>query len=358
MGLSILLITFIVISSINCIYLFFLLSFTFQKKKAAVNSAAVLSVFVYIKNEADALPAFLERITNLDEFRQSQFLFVNHASHDDSEEILERFVLKHSNTTLVNVENKEAFWDSKRYALTLGMKQASHTKMMFISPNTIFEDDHWLNQTHNALTKEFLIGYNGFSKEKGFLNKIARFYSLCQETYHLGLGGSAKVSVLNDTNIGYTSSLFFENNGFNNRLNQNAGVQSLLYRDIGKTTNTTISKNIATRKTYSFVSWKLQQTNRWNTFFKSSFATKFLFIVFQSTQYLFWPLFILGCVFMPSPLLFSVAAIRILLQGFIYIKNGIDFNEKDTLYYYPFIELLSLILGVYLFLSHLFSKKS
>ena len=359
MGLTVFLIVFITICSINCIYLLLLLPFTFKKNNAEhATTVAPLSVLIYIKNDAAVLEDFLKRIIQLEDFQKHQFLFVNHSSYDDSEEILEQFEIKYSNAKLVNVENKEAFWGSKRYAITLGIKQASNEKLIFISPNTFFENNEWLTNTSHALHNDFLIGYNGFTKEKGFFNILTRFYTLSQEMYHLGLGSLGKSIILNDNNIGYTSSLFFEHNGFNKRIKQYVGTQSLLYQDIGSTSTTHISKDLNIREAYSWTRWKQHQLNRNQTFAKSSIMTKLLWILFNSSQYLFWALFILGCIFFPNPILFIAASVRLILNTIVFIKNGKDFNEKECLFFYPFIELVSLLLGVYLLLSHLSTKKN
>lgn len=358
MGLSVFLIVFIAICSINCIYLLLLLPFTFKKNNTErATTVAPLSVLIYIKNDAAVLEAFLERIVQLEGFQEHQFLFINHSSYDNSEEILEQFEIKYSNAKLVNVENKETFWGSKRYAITLGIKQAINEKLIFISPNTFFENNQWLTKVSNAFQNDFLIGYNGFTNEKGILNTIARFYTLSQEIYHLGLGSLSKSIVLNDNNIGYTNTLFFENNGFNSRMKQYIGTQSLLYRDIGTTSTTNISKDINIRQAYSWAAWKQHQLDRNQTFNKSSVATKLLWILGHSSSYLFWTLFILGCIFFPSPILFIAASARIILNTIVILKNGKDFNEKDCLFFYPFIEFISLLLGVYLLLSHLSTKK-
>ncbi len=359
MNLSILLVVFFAICIINIVYSLLILPFTF-KKNTIINEETkdTLTVLIYIKNDAHILRDFIERIKSLQSFEKHQFLFINHASHDDSEEILEHFDIKYQNVTLVNVENKESFWGSKRYALTLGIKQAINKKLIFISPNTFFEDNEWLSKTSSNLESSYSIGYNNFTKEKGFLNKIIRYYSLHQEIYHLGLGTLGKVAIYNDTNIGLTETLFFENSGFNKRINEHVGVHSLLYKDIGKTNTTNTTKATSVRQGYTWKSWKTIQKDRRQTYAKSGFATKFLFTIFQISQYLFWPLFVIGCIFTPNPLFFTFASISIILKSTISIKNGIDFNEKDTLYLYPFIELVSLLLGLYLFLSHLFIKKS
>lgn len=358
MEISILLIVFLAICGINSIYLLFLLRFTFQKERPNTNSKALLSVLIYIKNREDILPNFLDRLLLLENFEKHQFLFINHASHDNSEDILEAFSLKYPNTQLVNVENKETFWGSKRYALTLGIKQAIHKNLVFISPNTYFEENNWTSATQNNFEKEYSIGYSGITKEKGIGNKIIRFYTLLQETYHLGILSFGKSVVLNEYNIGYSNNLFFENSGFNKRINQYEGTQSLLYQDIGKTKNTSVSKKNITRQKFTWDSWKEHQFYRWNTLLKSSFATKLLLCIFLTTQYLFWPLFILGCTWLPTPLLFIVAGIRILLFSIVTLKNGIDFNEKDILYFFPFIELLSLLLGIYIFFRNLLKPKT
>lgn len=351
-------IAFIAICSINCLYQLLLLPFTFKRSTVDISSKSeAISVLIYVKNDAAILAEFLERIQQLTNFSQHQFVFVNHASYDTSEEILEIFSLKYPNTLLVNVENKESFWGSKRYALTLGIKQCTHEKLAFISPNTFFEQMAWLEKMGAYLNYNTTMGYNGFTKEKGGLNKVIRFYNLLQETFHLGFGSLGISGVFNDTNLGYTKTLFFENKGFNSRIHEYAGVQSLFYSDVASTKKATFAKDIVLRQAFSWQNWKTLQAYRYATFTKSTFLTKLLYILFQLSQYAFWPLFIASCFVSPLPLLITFAGIKLILSAIIVVKNGIDFNEKDVLYFYPFIEFISLGLGIYLFLNHLFTKK-
>ncbi len=359
MGLSIVVLAFLVVCAINVLYFFFLLPFTFQKPKENTGSSKEgISVLVYIKNSEAILPDFLARLLALEEFSNNEFLFINHASYDETDEILENFTLNYPNTKLVNVENKEAFWASKRYAIALGIKNASHQKLTFISAETIFDDNNWLVATQQHFEKDFVIGYCNFSRSKSLGNRIARFYVLLQEIYHLGLLKLGKVAIVNDYNIGYSSDLFFENSGFNKQMNQYVGMQSLFYKDIGKTKNKTISKSNITRRVFSWELWNTHQLYRWRTFLKSSFISKALQTIFLVCQYAFWPLFILGCIYFPSPILFAAAGIRFVLFSLVLIKNGVDLNEKDTLYFYPIIELLSLFLGLYLIIRNISQPKT
>ena len=58
-------------------------------------------------------------------------ILINDASKDNTLEIMERFAAQDGRVHTVNVENNEAFWGNKKYALTLGIKRAIN-KHMFL----------------------------------------------------------------------------------------------------------------------------------------------------------------------------------------------------------------------------------
>ena len=69
------------------------------------------------------LEQFIPSILNQN-YSNFEVILINDASSDDTLEVMESFLFD-PRVKLVNVENNEAFWGKKKYALTLGIKKAS-----------------------------------------------------------------------------------------------------------------------------------------------------------------------------------------------------------------------------------------
>ncbi len=71
---------------------------------------------------------------------------INDASTDATLEVMEQFKEQHSNIKIVNVKNNEAFWGNKKYALTLGIKTASHEHLIFTDADCKPQSKHWIKE--------------------------------------------------------------------------------------------------------------------------------------------------------------------------------------------------------------------
>src|SRR5690606_36351772 len=129
--LDILLYSFVVAVVIQVIYFLFIFGkFAFLKENKKVPKNLPISVIICAKNEANNLKIFLPSVLEQD-YPHFQIVLINDASYDDTFDVMEEFANKHNNIKLVNVANNEAFWANKKYALTLGIKAAKHTHLLF-----------------------------------------------------------------------------------------------------------------------------------------------------------------------------------------------------------------------------------
>src|SRR5690606_35658782 len=78
---------------------------------------------------------------------------------------------------IVNVKNNEAFWASKKYALTLGIKKAKNNYLLFTDADCKPASNQWIQHLANYFSaeKQLILGYGAYAKTKGLLNKLIRF---------------------------------------------------------------------------------------------------------------------------------------------------------------------------------------
>ena len=113
---------------INCCYYLLFTKFSFLKiSNEKPTALQPISLLICAKNEAENLkiniPFWLDQ-----DYDNFEIIFINDASHDETLNVMEKFAKEDSRIQIVNVENNEAFWGNKKYALTLGIKKAKNTR--------------------------------------------------------------------------------------------------------------------------------------------------------------------------------------------------------------------------------------
>lgn len=111
--------------------------FSFFKPKNQTDNNQAVSVIICAKNEAENLKEKLELFAN-QVYAKFELVLINDRSTDNTLDIMESFKetfeeqLKYRNITvkIVNIQENEQFWGSKKYALTLGIKAASNELLL------------------------------------------------------------------------------------------------------------------------------------------------------------------------------------------------------------------------------------
>ena len=139
-------------------------------------------------------------------------MLINDRSRDKTLEVLEKFKL---NATIpikiVDVKENEQFWGSKKYALTLGIKAASHEHLLFINADCKPVSNDWIAEmTQSFYQSAVVLGYGAYSTIKGsLLNKIIRFDTMLTAIQYLSLAKIGMPFMGIGRNLAYTKTAFF-----------------------------------------------------------------------------------------------------------------------------------------------------
>ena len=71
-------------------------------------------------------------------------MLVIDASTDDTLEVMKKYQEKNSHIKVIDVQNNETFWKNKKYALTLGIKAATHNYLLFSDADCIPASRNWI----------------------------------------------------------------------------------------------------------------------------------------------------------------------------------------------------------------------
>jgi len=361
-----LLITFIVIFCIQCIYYIFIFgSFSFSKKKPSKrNFNEPISVLICAKNEAENL---IENIPLLVEQNYSNFelVLINDCSSDDTLDIFKKFKNKFpTKIKIVDVKPNEQFWGSKKYALTLGIKAATHEHLLFTDADCKPVSKNWISEMITNFNNEhqLILGYGAYKKiEKSFLNKLIRYETLLTAIQYFSYSKIGIPYMGVGRNLAYTKTLFLKNNGFSTHMKIKSGDDDLFINQVATNKNTVncYSENSFTvstpKKTYK--EWIQQKRRHVSTANYYKPFHKFLLGLFYSSQFLFWFLgiFLISMLFQWQLVLLLVFS-RILIQYLVVGYSAKKLNETDLILLSPFLELFLITTQMFIFIKNLISK--
>lgn len=355
---------FIVVVFIQFIYYVVIFGkFSFAKPQNSTPKRIPISVIVCAKNEEENVKNFIPLLAEQD-YPQFEIVLIDDASSDETLEILEEYEKKYSNIRLVKVENNEAFWGNKKFALTLGIKAAKYEYLLFTDADCYAVSKDWITKMSSQFTqqKTIVLGYGAYEKIAGsFLNKIIRFETLLTAIQYFGWAKSGKPFMGVGRNMAYKREEFFRVRGFMDHMKIRSGDDDLFINQAANGKNTTVcfaqdSFTYSKPKT-TFKDWFTQKRRHVSTAGHYKFFDKFQLAVFFLSQFFF---FILAIILLAFQYQWIIVAGLI---GFRYLFSWLTLGfaagklkEKDVMYFYPFIEIVLIFTQLNVFISNTFSK--
>ena len=238
----ILLTIFAIVVLINiCFYLFFSKFALNEEPESSIGNDFPVSVIVCAKNESENLLQYIPHLLDQD-YPDYELILVNDNSSDDSLEIMEEYAKDDTRIKVVDVVPNEAFWGSKKYALTLGIKKASHKRLLFTDADCRPVSNQWIREMTSKLTneKQVVIGYGAYEKGPSFLNRLIRFETVITAIQYFSFAQRGVPYMGVGRNLAYTSNLFFENNGFMSHMDLQSGDDDLFINEAATRQNVEI----------------------------------------------------------------------------------------------------------------------
>jgi glycosyltransferase involved in cell wall biosynthesis len=363
--LDILFYTFIAVVTIQLFYYGILFSkFAFQKVAKPRKKNIPVSVLICAKNEAENLKAFIPSIINQD-YHDFEIILINDGSSDDTLSVMKSFETENNHVRIVDVKPVEAFWGSKKYALTLGIKAASHNFLLFTDADCKPVSNNWIKRmsSHFDKQKTIVIGYGAYKKEKGFLNKLVRFETVMTaiQFFSYTLAGMPYMAV--GRNLAYRKEEFFNARGYMDHMDVRSGDDDLFVNQIATKKNAIIctledSFTESLPKT-SFKSWFKQKKRHVSTASRYRALHKFLLGLFYLSQFLFWSVGILLIAFLYNwKIVLGLIILRFLVQYVCFFKSSRKLKEQDLIILLPVLEVFLIVVQLVIFMSNLTTKNS
>lgn len=355
---------FIVIVAIQLVYYLFVFGkFAFAKPQKSTPKRISISVIVCAKNEAENVAQFIPILAEQD-YPDYEIILIDDASSDNTLEIFEEFEKQYSNVRLVKVQNNEAFWGNKKYALTLGIKASKKDYLLFTDADCYPASKDWITTMSSQFTmhKTIVLGYGAYEKvANSFLNKIIRFETMLTAVQYFSWAKMGHPYMGIGRNLAYKKEEFYNVKGFINHMKIRSGDDDLFINQIAKSKNTAICYSPESF-TYSqpkrtFKAWFTQKRRHVSTarYYKS--FDKIQLGLFYVSQLLFLLLAILLLAFQYQWIIvLSLVGFRYLFTWLTLGFSAGKLKEKDVMYWFPIIEIVLIFTQLNVFITNIFSK--
>jgi glycosyltransferase involved in cell wall biosynthesis len=364
MILSILFYSFIAIVLVQFIYYIAVFGqFTFAKKQNVTPKKVPVSVIVCAKNEAENIKKFFPLLIHQN-YSDFEIVLIDDASSDETLDLFEAYEKQYPNIKLVKVENNEAFWGNKKFALTLGIKAATKDYLVFIDADCYPNSNEWLQQITAQFTmkKTIVLGYGAYDKIRGsLLNKIIRYETLLTAVQYFSWAKIGKPYMGVGRNLAYKKSVFFDNRGFMDHMKVRSGDDDLFINQAANKENTAQIYSLESF-TYSspkttYKDWFNQKRRHVTTAKLYKSFDKFQLTLYFMSQILF---FVLAAVLLAYQFQWIIVlGIVVFRYTFAWISLGYGagkLKEKDVMYWFPIIELVLIFTQINIVIINIFSK--
>tara|TARA_B100000809_G_scaffold266900_1_gene332728 strand:+ start:20338 stop:21444 length:1107 start_codon:yes stop_codon:yes gene_type:complete len=354
------LVAFYVVVTIQCLYyLIFIIPILF-KKKNGISKDIPISVIICAKNEATNLRSFLPSIISQKYKGIFEIVLINDRSIDITAEVIDEFAKEFNYIKVVNINDCENFWGNKKYALTLGIKSASHEHLLFTDADCKPKHASWIQEMASSFsdTKSIVLGYGGYESIKGsFLNKIIRYETLLTAAQYFSYAKLGLPYMGVGRNLAYTKTEFFKVNGFIKHIKIKSGDDDLFINEVANSHNITLNLNkesfteSVAKKTWK--EWLRQKRRHVSTANHYKTKHKIALGIFYLSQLSFFILAILLLLLIEEKkTIYLIISFRYVI---VITSLGIFSNklkEKDLTFILPFVEIILIFLQLYIYLRN------
>ncbi len=337
--------------------------FAFAKAQKITPKRIPISVIVCAKNEEENVANFIPILAEQN-YPDFEIVLIDDASSDGTLAVFEEFEKQYPNIRLVKVENNEAFWGNKKYALTLGIKAAKKEYLLFTDADCYPTSKDWITAMSSQFTmqKTIVLGYGKYEKiANSFLNKIIRFETLLTAIQYFSWAKAGHPYMGVGRNMGYKKEEFFNVNGFIEHIQVRSGDDDLFINQAANAKNVTIA--------YTPESFTLSKPK---TSFKEFFtqkrrhvATANYYKPFDKLQlglfYCSQLLFILLAALLLAFQFQWILVLSLLLTRYIVAWVVVGFSagklkENDIKFWFPIVEIVLIFTQINIFITNIFSK--
>ena len=218
------------------------LKLALHKDSPPIENSNQVTIIVPVRNEEERIRDILNNFED-QEFNDYQLLVINENSEDNTYEILN--VLAETNPKLkVTSLNQEIRFSGKQ-AINIGLKGASSPWILLLTSFSGRINPVWLSRLNSLITPEMdaVIAYTNIERSKGFRNLLCRLERFNQFMISGAWTVAGEPFVFNENNVLFKKTLYFDTQGFRQKLNRNFANLELIFNENFKKGKVKITTN-------------------------------------------------------------------------------------------------------------------
>lgn len=224
-------------------YLFFFTRLAFYSKTSTYGQEAPgVTVLVCAWNEKENLTELIP-LLDAQEYPTFEVILLDDRSDDGSEEFIREHIFQWKHIRYIRINDQFAHITPKKYALTVGMKQARYPVTLMTDADCRPSSPHWITAMTSCFDagKDIVLGFSPYYKEKGLLNWFIRCETFYTAVQYLSFALAGKTYMGVGRNIAYAKSIFFANKGFYTHKSVYGGDDDIFLNEVSTNRNVAIS---------------------------------------------------------------------------------------------------------------------
>ncbi|MFH0842319.1 MAG: glycosyltransferase [Bacteroidota bacterium] len=347
-------------------YLYFYLAVTLHKHQDAgeVSEKNPVSVIICARNESANLRNFLPAVLE-QEHSGYEVIVVNDCSEDDTYNVLGEYLLKYPHLRISNVNKDPKFTHNKKFAQFIGIKASVNDILVFTDADCRPESRNWLSgmTSHFDPGTDFVLGYGGYIRAKGLLNRYIRYDTMTIALQYLGMAIRGIPYMGVGRNLSYRRRVFFDNKGFGAHNHIISGDDDLFVNSNAGRNNTRVEfrKENHTRSVpaISVEEWVSQKKRHLRTARYYKARDIFLLVTEPFTRILLYASFIVLMVnLFLWPYTLAIFGLRLIAFLSVIIPGQKALNEGGLAFYSLFFDIFSPLINSMIYLSNTLSKST
>ncbi len=343
-------------------YLYYYLAFILYKHPELKSPIKPVSVVICARNESENLARFLPSILE-QKYPDYEVIVVNDCSEDDSYDILGSFKKKYPHLQISNVNKDSKFTHNKKFAQFIGIKAAKNDLLLFTDADCRAESDQWLKTVVSRFNSDidFVLGYGGYFKQNGLLNRYIRYDSMTIAMQYLGMAIRGVPYMGVGRNLSYRRSMFFDKKGFGSYNHVLSGDDDLFVNSNAERLNTAVEfrKEAQTRSVpaVSVMEWVKQKKRHMTTARYYKVGNRFMLITEPVSRILFYTsiIILLSSLYLWQYVLI-IFGIRFIIQTFVITKAQKRLNEPGIEIFFLFFDIFSPVINGTIYITNLFTR--
>src|SRR6476620_10066389 len=224
-------------------YSFFYSRVAFYREKTKQQSQQhPVSVIICAKDEDENIARYLPGVLVQKYPSTHEVIVVNDNSVDESKYILEERQKTFKLLQIVDLKQEAKLISGKKYPLSMGIKESKHEIVLLTDADCVPASEFWLTKMQDGYDDgtEVVLGYGGYFKKPGLLNKLIRFETFHSALQYFSFAISGMPYMGAGRKLSYKKTLFFQNKVFSSINHLAGGDDDLFINKVANRKNTRV----------------------------------------------------------------------------------------------------------------------